>query len=195
MTSQFTEHNGWSDHGRAETLATVLPGEKEQPQPALTLAELRAEAERLISGMGRPVRRVSLRAGANAVEVDWEASAAPVAPGAAESAPAAAAPTAPATGAAAPEPPRPQAAGDHPVTAPLVGTVYLAPEPGAPPFVQVGDKVSAGQQLAIIEAMKLMNPILAERGGTVARVHAVDGEMAEFGEVLFELSDDDKSGD
>ena len=73
-------------------------------------------------------------------------------------APAAAAPAAPATAAAAP------AAADHDgdvVNSPMVGTVYLQPEPGAPPFVRVGDSVAEGQTLLIIEAMKTMNPIPA----------------------------------
>ena len=60
----------------------------------------------------------------------------------------------------------------HPglVTSPMVGTVYTSAEPGAPPFVRVGDKVSAGQTVLIIEAMKTMNPVTAPKGGTVTRI-------------------------
>jgi acetyl-CoA carboxylase biotin carboxyl carrier protein len=75
---------------------------------------------------------------------------------------------------------------DHPgaVLAPVVGTVYAAPEPGAPPFVRVGDTVSAGQTLLIIEAMKTMNPVPAPRGGEVKRILVEDGTSTEYGEVL-----------
>jgi len=74
----------------------------------------------------------------------------------------------------------------HPgaVTSPMVGTVYLAPEPGATPFVAVGDAVETGQTLFIIEAMKTMNPIAAPRSGKVVRVLVKDGQPVEFGEPL-----------
>lgn len=74
----------------------------------------------------------------------------------------------------------------HPgaVTSPMVGTVYLASEPGASPFVAAGDTVEAGQTLFIIEAMKTMNPIIAPRSGKVARVLVKDGQPVEFGEPL-----------
>ena len=70
------------------------------------------------------------------------------------------------------------------VTSPMVGTVYLAPEPNAPPFVKPGDKVREGQTVLIIEAMKVMNPIRAPRGGTVTRVLVVNGAPVEYGEPL-----------
>jgi acetyl-CoA carboxylase biotin carboxyl carrier protein len=70
------------------------------------------------------------------------------------------------------------------VKSPMVGTVYLQPQPGAKAFVQVGDKVNAGQTLLIIEAMKTMNPIPAPRAGTVLRVLVEDGQPVEFGEPL-----------
>ncbi len=74
----------------------------------------------------------------------------------------------------------------HPgaVTSPMVGTAYAAPEPGSAPFVRVGDTVKAGQTVLIIEAMKVMNPIKAPRGGTVTEVFISDGQPVEFGEVL-----------
>ena len=77
----------------------------------------------------------------------------------------------------------------HPgaVTAPMVGTLYTAPEPGAPMFVNVGDTVSDGQTLFIIEAMKVMNPIRAPRAGTVSQVLVSNGDPVEFGEVLLIL--------
>jgi acetyl-CoA carboxylase biotin carboxyl carrier protein len=78
------------------------------------------------------------------------------------------------------------AAGPHPgvVTSPMVGTVYLAPEPGARPFVQVGETVREGQTLLIIEAMKVMNNLPAPRAGTVTEVIVGDGMPVEFGEPL-----------
>lgn len=74
----------------------------------------------------------------------------------------------------------------HPgaVTSPMVGTAYLAPEPGAPQFVKKGDTVKAGDTLVIIEAMKVMNPIKAEKGGTVTHIAIENGEPVEFGHVL-----------
>ena len=81
---------------------------------------------------------------------------------------------------------KPADAAKHPgaVTSPMVGTVYRAPEPGAKPFVDVGTKVSAGQTLLIIEAMKTMNAIPAPRAGTVTQIIVDDGQPVEFGEAL-----------
>jgi len=77
----------------------------------------------------------------------------------------------------------------HPgaVTSPMVGTAYLAPEPGASPFISVGDKVSEGQTVIIIEAMKTMNQIPAPRAGTVKRILVEDGSPVEFGAPLLIL--------
>ncbi|QAU47318.1 acetyl-CoA carboxylase biotin carboxyl carrier protein [Bradyrhizobium guangzhouense] len=74
----------------------------------------------------------------------------------------------------------------HPgaVTSPMVGTAYWAPEPGAKPFVEVGAKVSVGQTLLIIEAMKTMNQIPSTRSGTVTQILVEDGQPVEFGEPL-----------
>lgn len=74
----------------------------------------------------------------------------------------------------------------HPgvVKSPMVGTAYLAPEPGKPNFVSVGDKVTAGQTLLIIEAMKTFNPIKAPRAGTVMQVLIENARPVEFGEPL-----------
>src|SRR5580698_8966068 len=70
------------------------------------------------------------------------------------------------------------------VNSPMVGTVYLQPEPGAAPFVRVGDTVSEGQTLLIIEAMKTMNPIPAPRSGRIVEMLVADGQPVEFGEPL-----------
>ena len=95
-------------------------------------------------------------------------------------APAAIAPAAPPPAAA--ETP----AADHPgtVKSPMVGTVYLAGQPGAKPFIQPGDKVSAGDTLLIVEAMKVMNPITAPRAGTVKQVLVQDAQPIEFDQPL-----------
>jgi len=70
------------------------------------------------------------------------------------------------------------------VKSPMVGTVYLQPEPGAAPFVKVGDLISEGQTLLIVEAMKTMNPIPAPRAGRVLELLVGDGQPVEFGEPL-----------
>jgi acetyl-CoA carboxylase biotin carboxyl carrier protein len=70
------------------------------------------------------------------------------------------------------------------VTSPMVGTAYLAPEPGASPYVKVGDRIEEGQTILIIEAMKVMNPIRAQRPGVVRQVVVADAQPVEFGEVL-----------
>jgi len=85
---------------------------------------------------------------------------------------------------AAPSPPPDLA--QHPglVTSPMVGTVYRQPEPGAPPFVEVGSQVAVGATLLIIEAMKTMNQIPAPRAGTVTKILVEDGQPVEYGEPL-----------
>ena len=70
------------------------------------------------------------------------------------------------------------------LTSPMVGTSYLAPEPGKPPFVTVGSKVSEGQTVLIIEAMKTMNQIPAHRSGTIARIVVEDNQPVEYGQPL-----------
>jgi acetyl-CoA carboxylase biotin carboxyl carrier protein len=88
-------------------------------------------------------------------------------------------PQAPATESKAP-------AANHPgtVTSPMVGTVYLQPEPGAPSFISKGAQVKPGDTLLIVEAMKVMNPIKADRAGTVIDIFVENGQPIEFGEAL-----------
>src|SRR5258708_7000849 len=76
-----------------------------------------------------------------------------------------------------------RASGDV-INSPMVGSVFLQPEPGAEPFVKVGDTVAAGQTLMIIEAMKTMNPIPAPRAGKIVEILVEDGQPVEFGEPL-----------
>jgi len=101
------------------------------------------------------------------------------APAAAAAAPAPAPVAAPAAAPAAPAAPAANA-----VKSPMVGTVYLSPNPEAARFVAVGDKVAAGDTLLIIEAMKTMNPIVAPAGGTVAAVLVENGQPVEFDQPL-----------
>lgn len=99
----------------------------------------------------------------------------------AQAAPVAAAAAAPATAAAPAEDPS-----SHPgaVNSPMVGTIYLQPEPSAPAFVSVGQQVSEGDTLLIVEAMKTMNHIPAPKSGTVKRILVSDGDAVEFGAPL-----------
>jgi acetyl-CoA carboxylase biotin carboxyl carrier protein len=91
------------------------------------------------------------------------------------------------------EPGREQAAEAPPgddairIEAPMVGTFYRAPQPGAPPFVEEGDAVAPGQTLCILEAMKLMNEVKAEVEGVVRTIHAQNGQPVEYGQPLFDL--------
>ena len=75
--------------------------------------------------------------------------------------------------------------GEHVVTAPMVGTYYNAPAPGAKPFVEIGDQIQAGQVLCVIEAMKMMNQIESEIAGRVRAILINNGEPVEFGQPLF----------
>lgn len=109
-------------------------------------------------------------------------------PGAVVSAPAPPAPVAveaPATVAAASAPVVETSPGGHQVTAPMVGTFYDSPAPGAKPFVQIGSLVGEGDVLCIIEAMKMMNQIEADVSGTVVSILIENGEPVEFDQPLF----------
>jgi acetyl-CoA carboxylase biotin carboxyl carrier protein len=99
-------------------------------------------------------------------------------------APAAAAPVLPAPAPVASSPDAPAIPAGEVVTSPMVGAVYLQPQPGAPPFVQEGDSVTAGQTLLLVEAMKTMNPITAPRAGKVLEILVQDAQAVEFGEPL-----------
>jgi acetyl-CoA carboxylase biotin carboxyl carrier protein len=97
--------------------------------------------------------------------------------------------TAPAAHAPAPQAPTAPAASEEDVAgeaikSPMVGTAFLSPEPGAKPFVSVGDAVNAGDTLLIVEAMKVMNPITAPKGGLVKKILVTDGQPVEFDQPL-----------
>jgi acetyl-CoA carboxylase biotin carboxyl carrier protein len=95
---------------------------------------------------------------------------------------------APAPVAAAAAPAKPAGPNPGAVPSPMVGTVYASPEPGAPPFVKVGQTVKEGDTLFIVEAMKTMNPIIAPRGGTVSEICVSDSQPVEFGQTLLILA-------
>lgn len=107
----------------------------------------------------------------------------PAAPAAAVAAPAAPATAEP----VAPTAPAQVASGATEVCAPMVGVFYVAPSPGAEPFVHVGSKVKKGETLCILEAMKLMNEVVAECDGEIAEICANDGDLVEYGRVLFRI--------
>lgn len=119
---------------------------------------------------------LKMKKGADLVQVAQAAM--PAAP-----APAPAPAAAPAGGDAAPA----DAPAGNAITAPMVGTFYAASSPDAAPFVAVGDTVSEGQTICIIEAMKVMNEIKAETSGTVTAIVAKDGEPVQFGDALFQI--------
>ncbi|MEM7268620.1 MAG: acetyl-CoA carboxylase biotin carboxyl carrier protein [Pseudomonadota bacterium] len=148
-----------------EALAAVL---RENDLTEIEVARQTGEDQELNIRIAREVKAVA---------------AAPVAVAAPIAAPVAAAPAA-----AAPEA-APAAAADpaqdpNAVTSPMVGTVYMAPEPGAANFISVGDKVTEGQTLLIVEAMKTMNQIPSPKAGTVKRILVEDKQPVEFGAPL-----------
>ena len=100
-----------------------------------------------------------------------------------------AAASAPASSHAAAEPPPPPAVEEnlHLVKSPIVGTYYEAPSPGSPPFIKVGDTVTTGQILCIVEAMKLMNEIESDVSGEVVKMHVKNGQPVEYGQPLFAI--------
>jgi len=142
------------------------------PDPDLirTLAELLAEngLTEIEYAVGDRLIRVSRGAPA----------AAAVAASAAAPLPAAPLPAAPGAGASGP------VIDPGTVTAPMVGTAYLAPQPGTPTFVRLGETVAAGQPLLIIEAMKVLNEIRAPRAGRIAQILVEDAQPVEYGAVL-----------
>jgi acetyl-CoA carboxylase biotin carboxyl carrier protein len=120
------------------------------------------------------ISRMSPGAGHQAPQVAHPPAAAP-APGAAAPAPAPPAESAPLK-------PKPN---EHVITAPMVGTFYASPSPGAKAFVEIGDEIKVGQVLCIIEAMKMMNQIEADKAGRIASIMARNGDPVEFGQPLF----------
>lgn len=84
--------------------------------------------------------------------------------------------------------PTPPVSSDEQITAPMVGTFYLSPAPGASTFVEVGSQINIGDTICIIEAMKMMNQIEADKSGRITAILASDGEPVEFGQPLFNIA-------
>lgn len=164
-----------------ESLGTTRTGDPlaglDYDTSALALTDIcRSIADVVRVGSSHP-RRVRVSLGAASVEVEWENGPAP----------------------AAREPFAAPAAQEESVDgfhecAPLVGTFYAAPSPGSPPFVRPGDRVEVGQQLGIIEAMKLMNPLEATRAGRVVEVLVGDGGPVEYGQPVVLIDAEDPAG-
>ncbi len=179
-TTSTTSTTSGATNGDA-TNGTATPGTGEHPLDALS-RHARALAASLPGGLSR----LTVTAGDHRVEAEWHAGdAAPGAYAAPAAAPAAASAAASAAGTVAAAEPEPaERFAGHVVAAPLVGTFYRSPEPGAPPFVSEGDVVEVGQELAIVEAMKIMNRIEADHAGRVVKILPSDGELVEFGQEL-----------
>jgi acetyl-CoA carboxylase biotin carboxyl carrier protein len=153
---------------------------------AIDVDELHLETERFTltlrrGGDGGWTQQAQVLPGAGAAPVPAVAASAPPA---AASAPGT--PQPPAAAASAPPETRP-AAGLWEVRAPLLGTFYRAPKPGAEPFVEVGSRVEEDTVVAIVETMKLMNPVLAGARGTVVEICLADAQFAEHGAVLLRI--------
>jgi acetyl-CoA carboxylase biotin carboxyl carrier protein len=138
------------------------------------LAAVRRTAAELLATSPVPPSSLSVRAGDVAVEMGWATTEVVTQ--------VASAPTVLTPVAAVPLP-----AGET-LTAATVGVFYRSASPGAAPFVSEGDEISPGQQIAIIEAMKLMLPVEADKGGRIAEVLVGDGEAVEYGQPLFRLA-------
>ncbi len=148
----------------------------------------KASADPLDARLVRTLADILTETGLSEIEVERDGLKVRVARQVSVTATVAAPAPAPAAAAAAVEAPAApaapvRAAGDA-VNSPMVGTVYLQPQPGSPSFVKVGDTVTAGQTLMIIEAMKTMNPIPAPRAGKVVEILVSDAQPVEFGEPL-----------
>ena len=146
------------------------------------------EARDLIKRLeGSTVQRLSVEAGGTRIEIERGGLVAAPAAGAASAAAPVSIGIAPVEPAAAAAEDGAPADGRHPILAPLVGTFYRASQPGAKPFVEEGDVVDEGQTVAIVEAMKLMNQVKADRGGRVAAIPCSDGDWVEFEQPIMYL--------
>nr|WP_042193143.1 acetyl-CoA carboxylase biotin carboxyl carrier protein subunit [Kibdelosporangium sp. MJ126-NF4]CEL20587.1 Biotin carboxyl carrier protein of acetyl-CoA carboxylase [Kibdelosporangium sp. MJ126-NF4]CTQ89498.1 Biotin carboxyl carrier protein of acetyl-CoA carboxylase [Kibdelosporangium sp. MJ126-NF4] len=151
----------------------------DRPRPVAELNQLlermHDNALRFITRLSQQPKVIRVRAGEVSIEVEWTTEQTGTPP------------------ASAPPPVENVETPGRFLIAPAVGVFYLAPDPSSPPFVREGDSVVVGQQVGIIEAMKLMIPVQAETAGQVAEVLKGNGEPVEFGEQLFRLAPADPS--
>lgn len=147
-----------------------------------TLVELVSESNVSELEITEPEGKVRIVKG-GAVQAPVQTVVLPQIPSSATAVPAAATPAEPVTAAA----PADAAAGGVVVKSPMVGTFYRASGPDAEPFVQIGQKISVGDTLCIIEAMKILNELEAEQAGTVRQILVENGQAVEFGQPLFVL--------
>lgn len=174
MSQRCSDHLGREHSGKvASEFPAASPATRTEELDEL-LDRVRHHAVRFVSEVPRPPQTLRVRAGEVSIDVEWAHEHVVTAPGSAE--PAVVPVTEPGTEA------DPEA---YYLTSPAVGVFYLAPEPGVAPFVSEGDTVVAGQQVGIIEAMKLMIPIEADQAGRVVEVLKNNGEPVEYGERLF----------
>lgn len=158
-------------------------------QERQVLAELREHTRMLAEELPTPLRRIRVCFGDTLIEVEWQESAAvPAVDPSASGGVAVVATSINGLGPASPPEAAAPPAGSHIVTSPMVGTFYTGPEPGADAFVTIGDTITSGQVVGIVEAMKLMNPIVAEITGVVTELHAGNAEPVEFGQPLITLA-------
>ena len=146
------------------------------------------EAAQLVSRLPGAMRRVVLRTPDHEVEIEWQLAGGEPQAHAARPPTGGPDPAASSLSAGAASSAVPPDDATCVVRAPLVGTFYRAPEPGRPPFVEVGDLVEAGKTLAVVEAMKLMNGIVADVPGRVVEIYVRDAEPVEFDQPLLRLA-------
>ena len=168
-----------SHKGRRPSSSNIQPSRTVDLQEIRRIVELMNEHGLTHFDLTKKDFHLKLKKGADLDDLRALMSSFPSAPMAA---PAFAAPAAGAPAAAA----APVAVGDE-ITSPMVGTYYRKPAPDAPLFVEVGSTVSVGQTICIIEAMKVMNEIKAEKAGTICECVAEDGNPVQYGDVLFRI--------
>jgi acetyl-CoA carboxylase biotin carboxyl carrier protein len=174
MTQSRPNHLGREHRGKvASELSPTSPAIRTEELGEL-LDRVRHHAALFVSEVPCPPRALRVRAGEVSIDVEWAQEHVVTASGGTKPT---AAPVAEPVTEADPE--------AHYLTSPAVGVFYLAPEPGAAPFLGEGDTVVAGQQVGIIEAMKLMIPVEADKAGRVVEVLKNNGEPVEYGERLF----------
>lgn len=161
-------HNGFDDHAEHEVIELHHHGVDD------VLNSVRQTAAELLAQSPHPPSTLSVRAGAVAVELTWDVTTAP-------------APTTTEVTTTTPDTTTATNGADV-LAASTVGVFYRSPSPGAAVFVKEGDHVVFGQQVAIIEAMKLMLPVEADRPGKIAEVLVKDGASVEFGQPLFRIT-------